>query len=257
MNEVIVRDQRPQHTFAELEKMSSAVAKSGLFGVKTQDQALALMLLAQAEGLHPAIAARDYHIIEGKPSLKADTMLARFQQAGGTVEWHELTDVKADATFTPPHGKPLRMDWDIDRAKTAGLVRNNRDGSAGMWVKYPRGMLRSRLVSEGIRTVCPGVIAGVYTVDEIRDGIAEEIIDVTTIRDTDPTVIAEVIAAMPESDVLAHKAAIEGAPTIEDLKRVHAVAYRAAHAIGDTKALSEFETIKESVKLRLAPKAAA
>ncbi len=79
--------------FNEIESMAIAVSKSGLFGMKTPDQAIALMLLCQAEGLHPAIAARDYHIIQGRPALKADAMLARFQQAGGKVEWKVYTDM--------------------------------------------------------------------------------------------------------------------------------------------------------------------
>lgn len=49
-----------------IEKMGTAIAKSGLFGMKTPDQAVALMLIAQAEGMHPAIAARDYHVIQGR-----------------------------------------------------------------------------------------------------------------------------------------------------------------------------------------------
>ena len=71
----------------QIERMALAVAKSGLFGVKTPDQAMALMLVAQAEGMHPAIAARDYHVINGRPTLRADAMLARIQAAGGKVEW--------------------------------------------------------------------------------------------------------------------------------------------------------------------------
>ena len=73
---------------ADIERMALAVAKSGLFGVRTADEAMALMLIAQAEGQHPAIAARDYHIIQGRPALKADAMLARFQNSGGKVEYH-------------------------------------------------------------------------------------------------------------------------------------------------------------------------
>ena len=42
---------------SEIKTMAEAVAKSGLFGVKTADEAMALMLIAQAEGQHPAIAA--------------------------------------------------------------------------------------------------------------------------------------------------------------------------------------------------------
>lgn len=246
MNEVIVRDQKPQHSFAELEKMAGAVAKSGLFGVKTQDQALALMMLAQAEGTHPAIAARDYHIIDGRPALKADAMLARFMAAGGKVEWHSLTDAVVAATFSHPIGGTLRIEWTIEQATRAGLTKKDN------WVKYPRAMLRSRVVSEGIRSVWPAVITGVYTVDELRDGIADEILDVTPVKPSDPTVVAEVAASLTESQIADFNADIDSASTLEDLKKSHAAAYRAAHAIGDRTSLLEFEAKKESAKARLA-----
>ena len=58
-------------TVSEVERMANAVAKSGLFGVKNVEQAMALMLIAQAEGMHPAIAARDFHVIQGRPALKS------------------------------------------------------------------------------------------------------------------------------------------------------------------------------------------
>jgi hypothetical protein len=48
-----------QMPLSDIERMAGAIAKSGLFGMKTPDQALALMLIAQAEGMHPALAARD------------------------------------------------------------------------------------------------------------------------------------------------------------------------------------------------------
>ena len=37
------------------------------------------------------------------------------------------------------------------------------------WKNYPRAMLRARVVSEGIRTVFPGVVLGVYTPEEVQD----------------------------------------------------------------------------------------
>lgn len=151
------------HTIAEVGQMASAVAKSNLFGVKTPDQALALMLLAQAEGLHPMVAARDYHIIEGRPSMKADAMLARFQLAGGKVKWTSLTDTKVVGEFTHEAGGTATIEWDMERAKQAGL------GGKGNWLKYPRQMLRARVISEGIRTVYPACIVGVYTPEEVSD----------------------------------------------------------------------------------------
>lgn len=150
-------------SFAEVERMAHAVAKSQLFGMKTPEQAFALMMLAQAEGMHPMIAARDYDIIQGRPSKKAEAMLRDFQRAGGKVEWHELTDTKADATFSHPQGGSFRCDWDLARAGKAGL------GGKDNWKKFPRQMLRARCVSEGCKTVFPSATSGMYTPEEAQD----------------------------------------------------------------------------------------
>ena len=147
----------------DLQTMAGALAKSGLFGVKTADQALALMLVAQAEGRHPGSVASDYHIIQGRASLKSDSMLARFQQAGGRVEWHDHTNEKVSATFSHPAGGSLRIDWDMARAKAAGL------GGKDNWRQYPRQMLRARVISEGVRAVFPAVLNGMYTPEEVGE----------------------------------------------------------------------------------------
>jgi hypothetical protein len=147
----------------QVERMALAVAKSGLFGVKTPDQAMALMLIAQAEGLHPAIAARDYHVINGRPTLKADAMLARFHSAGGSVRWGEYTDRRVVGTFSHPQGGSVEIEWTLDMAMAAGLTKNPT------WKSYPRQMLRARCISEGIRTVFPGVVVGTYTPEEAED----------------------------------------------------------------------------------------
>ena len=255
----------PTHTYADLERMAVAIAKSGLFGVKTPDQALSLMLLAQAEGLHPAIAARDYHIIDGKPALKADAMLARFMAAGGRVEWHELSDTEVAATFSHPASGSLRISWTIEMAARAELTKKDN------WRKYPRAMLRSRVVSEGIRSVYPGVITGVYTADELE----AELRDVTpraaapkqsacscgspsgphdpdcTALDPAPIDTPSDPPGLPEGALLDHLAAIEAAATLTDLKKAHAVAYTAAFAVRDTKALATLADAKDAAKARL------
>jgi hypothetical protein len=146
-----------------MQVMASAIVKSGLFGMKTPDQALALMIVATAEGRHPGSVASDYHIIQGRASLKADSMLARFQQSGGRVEWHDHTNEKVSATFTHPAGGSLRIDWDMARAKTAGL------GGKDNWRSYPRQMLRARVISEGVRATFPAVLNGMYTPEEVGE----------------------------------------------------------------------------------------
>jgi hypothetical protein len=97
-------------------------------------------------------------------------MLARFQAAGGVVEWQEVSDARVAGLFHHPTAcpKPTLIDWDMARARQAQL------GGKEMWAKYPRQMLRARVISEGIRTVYPGAISGVYTPEEVADFTVEE-----------------------------------------------------------------------------------
>ena len=45
--------------FNDMQAMAEVMAKSKLFGMTDANSVLALMAIAQAEGLHPATAARD------------------------------------------------------------------------------------------------------------------------------------------------------------------------------------------------------
>lgn len=146
----------------EIREMAEVAAKSKMFGFKSPDEAMAIMLLCQAENLHPAIAMRDFHVIQGRPALKADAMLARFQQAGGSVKWEEYTDERVSGSFSHPNGGSVTVTWTFEMAKKIGLTAKDN------WRNYARAMLRARCVSEGVRTVYPGCVVGVYTPEEVE-----------------------------------------------------------------------------------------
>jgi hypothetical protein len=149
-------------SFDELSRAAQAVADSKLFGVNTPEQAIALFLIAQSEGRHPASAAKEYHIIKGRPSLRADAILARFQQAGGSVRWGERTDTSVSATFSHPQGGDVEIRWTLEDAKRAGLA------SGEAWKKYPRHLLSARVISEGVRLCYAPVVCGLYTPEEVE-----------------------------------------------------------------------------------------
>ena len=146
----------------DLKTMADAFSQSGLFGTKTSTQCMALLLLAQAEGVHPAIAMRDFDVINGRPAKKAEAMHRSFLAGGGSIEWHKLDDTCADATFKHPQGGEARITWDMERVKKAKI------SNEAMYTKYPRQMLRSRCISEGCRTVFPSATSGLYEPGEVR-----------------------------------------------------------------------------------------
>jgi hypothetical protein len=149
--------------FDTLERMAAVMAHSKLFGAQSVDEALALMLVAQAEGMHPASAAAEFDIIKGRPARKTHAVLARFQAAGGTVAWKELTDTKVTGVFTHKQGGTVEVTWDMARAKQAELAGKD------MWKKYPRQMLRARCIAEGVRLTYPGALNGMMVVEEAQD----------------------------------------------------------------------------------------
>lgn len=147
-----------------MQQMAQIVAKSGLFGVKTPDAALALMLISQADGMHPMQAIQRYHIIQGRPALRADAILGDFIKNGGKVKWVKRDDDCVTAVFysaAVPDG--VEVSWDMKRATAAKLT--NKDN----WRNYPRQMLTARVISEGVRITDPVVCRGMYTPEEVQD----------------------------------------------------------------------------------------
>jgi hypothetical protein len=150
---------------AEVRQLAEAAAKSGLFtAVKTADAAMALMMVSQAEGLHPMMALKRYHIVDGKPSMRSDAMLSEFQARGGRIDWKERSHDAVEAVFHAPGSvTPLTVRWTMDDAKRAGLAHKQN------WKGYTRQMLSARVISEGVRMTMPSVVSGFYTPEEVGD----------------------------------------------------------------------------------------
>lgn len=160
-NEIVAHTK--EFTVQEISQMGQIFAKSGMYGIKSPEMAMTLMFQAQAEGIHPAKAMQEYHVINGKPSLSSQAMLSRFQLAGGVAKWIKRTATEATLHVEHKQGGELDVTWNIDRAKRAGLLGNPS------WTKYPEAMLSARCISEAIRAVFPACLGGMYSIEEEED----------------------------------------------------------------------------------------
>lgn len=195
-------------TVQDISNMSVAFAKSGFFGYKSAAEAFSLMCIAQANGLHPAKAAERYHIIQGRPAMKADAMLSSFQESGGKVKWLKRTDTECRLWLSHPQGGELEVCWTIERAKKAGLTGKST------WSQYPTQMLSARCVSEGVRALFPACLCGMYTPEEVSDfGTAPQ---VPTFSEQPEQAEAEVIKDEPKKDVNTLTAPLFDAPAKDD-----------------------------------------
>lgn len=164
---------------AQLQIMAKAVTESGLFGLKNQNQAFTLMLIAEAEGIPAIKAVQMYSIINGMPSLKSTEVQARFQKSGGKIQWIETTEKKAVCKMSHPDGGEYTSEFSIEMAKQMGLASKDN------WVKMPKQMLMARAITSGVRALYPSCLNNMYAYEEAIDMPKEDIIE-TDIEDEEP-----------------------------------------------------------------------
>jgi hypothetical protein len=95
-------------------------------------------------------------------------MLAKFVERGGKFTITERSDTRAAATFTKD-GNVLKSEFTLAEAQAKRIVFNTKGEVKNTWGKWPKQMLWSRLVSDNVRTLDPGVNMGTYTPEEASD----------------------------------------------------------------------------------------
>lgn len=192
-------------TINDMGRMAKAFTQSGFYGYRNEAEAFSLMCIAQANGMHPAKAAERYHIIQGRPAMKADAMLSSFQEAGGKVQWKKRTDTECTLWLSHPQGGELEVTWNIARATKAGLTGKST------WKQFPAQMLAARCVSEGVRACYPACLCGMYTPEEVRDFASQPNYDTRTapLFDNPP---AETPAEAVEAEIVEEPSPVRAEP---------------------------------------------
>lgn len=147
--------------------MAEALAKSTLLPDALKGKAADVMvqiLAGQELGLAPMASIRGVHIVQGKPLLSADTMVA-LVLGSGLCEYFSCIEETADkVTYeTKRKGSPhsQRVTWSDEDTKAAGLQTKDN------WRLHKKQMRRARAKAILARDVYPDVIAGCYDPDEI------------------------------------------------------------------------------------------
>lgn len=158
----------PLATMADIERLGAAIESSGMFGANQKGQGVVLALTCATEKISPLQFMRTYHIIEGRPTMRADAMLARFVERGGAYKILERSEKRAAATFTA-NGNTITQELTMADAEKMEITKDKHGNMKKNWRATPRQMLWARLVSDTIRALDPGVCAGIYTPEEVVD----------------------------------------------------------------------------------------
>lgn len=177
-------DLSPQ-TFEQALTFSKYLAESDLvpkdFQRKPGNCLIAMQWGAEL-GLKPLQAMQNLAIINGRPSLWGDAVIA-LVRGSPLCEYVVETDDGQTATCkVKRRGEPEQVrTFSVEDAKAAGLA-----GKQGPWTQYPKRMRQMRARAFALRDVFPDVLLGLP--------VAEELMDTPTERFMGP---AEVVSSTP------------------------------------------------------------
>lgn len=149
--------------------MGKTLITSGFLprAIDRPEKAIAVMLKGRELGWPPMRAFQHINVIDGKPTLSAEAMLALIYEKvpGARINITETSnETCAIEAARPGQEKATRFAFTIEDAQRAGLTTKKGD----VWRSYPRAMLRSRCVSEMARALFPDALMGCsYTPEEL------------------------------------------------------------------------------------------
>lgn len=162
-NSIVPYRELNTNTWAMIQSIAPAMKESRLFGVSTNEQAIAIMAKGFELGLSLTAAFEFIMVIEGKPALIPRGALALILNSP-LLEKLDIEDEKDGCTVTMKRrgGIEYTSRFNLADAKTAGLVK---DGSG--WAKYPANMCRWRAIGFCADVVFPDVLGGLKRADEL------------------------------------------------------------------------------------------
>ena len=153
----------------EAKLVSHWLYDSGLFQAFKSPQAiLVAVMLGRDLGMPGAVTAlNSIHVIQGRPTLKTETMVALVNRSG-RADYLKMVELTEERCVVKTHKKgdpdpdPTVVTFTIEHAKKMGLL------SRDQWQKQPETMLMWRAYAKIIRAVYPEITMGLYGMEEFE-----------------------------------------------------------------------------------------
>lgn len=159
-------------TLEGLYKIATTLAKVGLCGVQSPEEALARLLCGRELGLTSMQAMRGVHIIEGRPSLAAALKEAICLAHPEVCEEFQLvhTDNERATYRVKRRGRTAKeYTFTMEDAAKALLLNRGKDPAQSNWSKYPSRMLQARAKSLAADVEFGDLLFGFATREELED----------------------------------------------------------------------------------------
>jgi hypothetical protein len=173
MSNLTVRGGFSPATLGEAMEFSKMLAESNMVPKAYQNRPGDIMVCVQwgmELGLAPLQAMQNIAVINGKPSVWGDALIAMVQASPVCEDIEEW--IEGEGTPNPvaicvakrKGRKPVTAKFSVEDARRAGLW-----GKQGPWTQYPQRMLKLRARGFALRDAFPDVLKGMITAEEAED----------------------------------------------------------------------------------------
>jgi hypothetical protein len=131
------------------------------------EDTLVAMMMGNEIGLNPLQAIQNIAVINGRPSIYGDALMALVQNHpafGGVNESFDESTMTATCTVHRKGGEKHTQRFSQTDAQAAGLW-----GKQGPWTQYPKRMLAMRARGFALRNQFADALAGLITREEAED----------------------------------------------------------------------------------------
>lgn len=216
--EVVVRGFMNPVTVQDGMELAAWIAKSDLAPRDYKDKpqnVLIAMQMGLEVGLSPMQSLQNIAVINGRPSIWGDSMLALCQNHRDfeSINENDSTNDVGVCVVKRRGMEPQRREFRVEDAKKAGLW-----GKQGPWQTAPARMLKLRARAFALRDTFADALRGLQSAEEMRD-----IVDTVVVSSTKPPVAvpqrkSEVVVAETQSQAIAQKGKDVPAPGLENGK---------------------------------------
>jgi hypothetical protein len=150
--------------FGTLRQMAGILLRSGFLPktIRTEEQVITILVKGYELGIPPMEALTGITVIDGKPAVSPQLMLALINRSGQLQDLAiDGDDGRCRVTMTRRGRRAHTETFTLDDARRMGLADKSN------WRQQPRVMLRWRAVSACARVVFPDVVSGLYTPEEM------------------------------------------------------------------------------------------
>ena len=150
-----------------MRQQAEVLVKSGFLpvAINTPEKALAIMQKGKELGIPPMEAMSSINVIQGKPSVSPQLMLALARRTGELEDLKmESNDKGATVTIKRKDQSPYTTSFGIKEATDLQLIGKDN------YKKQAATMFQWRALAANLRVTFPDAISGLYLVEEMTQG---------------------------------------------------------------------------------------